>query len=229
MMVPLAALLGLVAYSSARTPLKDLVPWLPIGLLLLLLLTTYSLPLFWPNFEGYVSIERQTSLEDGPSQPPWGSIEAALGSIQACESCGSDHRSILMTGYRQHGFLEHQISHMSRSTSPLSRFSSVRDSDIDPNEPASYPLCQRISQSTAEILLNPPQTLPQPESQSQSVAIPIRPSRPCLAHRANDERSSDEDNIRSFSPVTKAVRCSSASARSESPLLEQDVPGNFIC
>jgi hypothetical protein len=116
---------------------------------------------------------------------------------------------------------------MSRSTSVLSRFSSVRDSDIDPNEPASYPLCQRISQSTAEILLNPPQTLPQPES--QSVAIPIRPSGPCRGHRVNDERSSDEDNIRSFSPVIKAVPCSPASARSESPLLEQAVPGNFIC
>ena len=228
LMIPMATFLGLAAYSSAHTPLRELVPWMPVGLSTLLLLTAYSLPRFWPNFEGYAPVDRQISLEDGLFQPPVGSNEAILDSSQAFESPRSDHGSSSRIALCEQGSRELQVSHMSRSTSPSSRLLSVHDSDIDLDEPTPYPFAQWVSYPTARILRNLPQTVSQ--SESQVTGIPMVSIRSCRDCPANDEAShsgNDQRSQRSSSPGSQAGQCDSTSARSEMALLGQNVPGSF--
>ena len=126
--IPIATLFGLAAYSSARTPLYDLVPWIPMALCLFLMVTAYSLPYFLPRF-GITPTDRamhnQIALEDGLRYLDE-DLEVEPGSIQAMESLPEQEESPMLAR-----FDEHEISNMSRSESRLSRFTSHSDSDID--------------------------------------------------------------------------------------------------
>jgi hypothetical protein len=216
-MVLATALLGLLAYSSARTPLGELVPWIPIALLLLLLLTTYSLPRLWPNFRDYAPVDQEGALEEGLSQLAHGSTVETGGSVQTCENRENQDESPLVTHCCEQSFQEHQISHMSRSASRLSRFSSVHGSDID-LEPMSYPLKRWVSPSRAGVFMNVARAFQ--DHEYPPMGLPAEPTWPCAHCRGADERSS--------SPGTQRADYSPTSARSGSPLLEQDQSSNLM-
>lgn len=208
-MIPIATLLGLVAYSSARTPLTELVPWMPIAFSLLLLLTSYSLPRFCSNFDDYIPLHQQTSLEDGPSQSRYGSSVATLGSgRQTCSTHGSRDGPPPLADWPERCLREYQVAHMSRSTTHMSQLPSVHESDIDLNESMSLPTPQRVSQWTT---LLPNTAQPGPELQAAGM-----PPTSTYLSRDGPSTSSTED-----------AQCPSTSARSGSPLLEQ-VPHNHI-
>ena len=217
-MLPVATLFGLATYSSARTPLKDLVPWMPIVLSLFLLLTAYTLPRFWPrsDYQGYSPINREISLEDGHSQRSRGSSRATPWHVQTRENSRSREGSPIMVQYRPHWcphwFQEHQVSHMSRPTSRSLRFpSEQRDSDIDLSE---HPLTGQESPSTEDILFS----LPQAEFPSADL--------PLGSVWSSRDMNGEED--RSSSADSQAVHYTSTPGRLESPLHEDSHPNDFI-
>lgn len=221
LMLPISTLFGLATYSSARTPLRDLVPWMPIVLSLFLLLTTYTLPRFWPgpDYQGYSPIDRESSLEEGHSQQSRRSSRSASRHDPARENYESHEGFPIMTQYRPQWFpqwfREHQVSHMSRPTSRSSRFpTEERDSDIDLHE---YPLPGRESPSIQELLFNPGQPLAQQEFQSTD--LPRESAWRSPASYGEEDRSSSADS--------HIAQCNSTPGRSESPSPEDNRPDNF--
>lgn len=218
-MVLATTLLGLLAYASARTPLRELVPWIPIALLLLLLLTTYSLPRLWPRLNNYAPVDQEGALEEGLSQLAHGSAVETGGSVQTRESRENrdEFPLALVTHCCAQNFQEHQISHMSRSASRLSRFSSAHGSDID-LEPASYQMKRWVSPSRAGVFMNVARAFE--DHEYPPMGLPVGSTWPCAHCRSTDERSCSPDSQRAdYSPT---------SARSGSPLLEQDQLANLM-
>jgi hypothetical protein len=217
LVVPAAALLGLAAYSSARTPLRELVPWMPIALSLLLLLTTYSLPRLWPNFKESVNVDQQIALEEGLFRVPRGADEDTIRSVQTREGYEPRDQFHMETHCCDRGIQEHQVCHMSRSASRVSRFSSLHESDVDLNEPLNYPLTRRVSPSRPSVFKNIDQAFE--DAESQSSGLPVRSSWSCRHCRGDEGCSSSQD--------TQAAHCPSTTT-SGSLLLEQDVSSILI-
>jgi hypothetical protein len=117
---------GLAAYSSARTPLKELIPWLPTALCLFILLTVYFFPKLRQSLRG--DNGTQIAMEEGrafgyhrtPVEP---------GSIQSEEDIRSRNQSLDVARW-----LEYDTAHAGGIGQPASRqfgALSVRESDID--------------------------------------------------------------------------------------------------
>jgi hypothetical protein len=214
-MLPVAALLGLAAYSSARTPLGDLVPWMPMVLSIFLLLTAYTMPRFWTHYQGYSAVgnsDQDVSLEEGRSRQYCGSSRAMSGHVQTREPYLQREGSPVMGQYRPPWFRQHQVSHMTRPASRLSRFQSEHDSDIDLHE---FPLPQQGSPPT-EMLFDPLQVLDPPNFPA---GLPMRPiwSRELTE---NEEEMSSADS--------QEVHHTSTSGRCESPLSEDNDSNHFF-
>jgi hypothetical protein len=192
-MLPIAALFGLAAFSSARTPLGDLVPWMPMVLSIFLLLTAYTLPRFWTHNQGYSAVgnsDEDVSLEEGRSHQYRGSSRPMSGYVQTREHYQSREGSPVIGQYWPPWFRQHQVSHMSRPTSGLSGFASEHDSDIDLHE---LPLSQQGS----------------PPTEMLYAGLPMRP---IWRSRASTE---DEEEISSAD--SQEVHHTSMSGRCESP------------
>ena len=121
-----ATFLGLAAYSSARTSLKELVPWLPTSLCLFVLLTVY----FIPTIREALNTEETTqiSMEEGrsfifPATP----VEP--GSVQSEGETMSRQQSLDMQRW-----LSYDISFMGRPESLYSGGQSSPESNIDLEE-----------------------------------------------------------------------------------------------
>lgn len=206
-MIPVATILGLAAYSSARTPLRELVPFMPIALSLLLLLTSYSLPRFSSNGEGYIPLHQEISLEDGPSEPTYGSnIATSWPRRQSGATHGSGDEVPLVPDMC--GQCDLQFAHMSRSTSRLSQLRSLHESSIDLNEPLSQLTPQLVSRWATLV----PNAL-QGGSEFQTIGMFTGSTYHCRGCHGGFEGPSTSS--------TDCAQCPSASARSESPLLEQ--------
>jgi hypothetical protein len=217
LVVPAAALLGLAAYSSARTPLRELVPWMPLALSLLLLLTTYSLPRLWPNFMESAQVDQQLALEEGLFQLPHGANEDTIRSVQIREGYEPRDQYHMVTRCCDRAIQEHQVCHMSRSASRVSRFSSLHESDVDLNEPLSYPLTRRVSPSRPSVFKNIDQAFE--DAESQSSRFPVRSGWSCRHCRGNEGCLSSQDTQAAYWPSTAA---------SGALLLEQDVSSTLI-
>lgn len=220
-MLPIAALLGLGAYASSRTPLRDLISWIPVILSILLLLTVYSLPLLCSEFGSYSPISQQISLEDGLSELSGRSDEAMPDSIRASESSGSDHRSSPGSPFCEQCHREHQISHMYRSASPP--VSSVRGSEIDLDDTTLDPFISLVSHRP----MDPPWSMPkepcQPSVSAGSPVMPIRLCRTCLINHETSFRNAD----RAARLDLRAAQCGSGSPSSHVAQIEPDVSRNF--
>lgn len=129
-----ATFLGLAAYSSARTPLKELVPWLPIALCLFILLTVFFFPKVRRIFNGGGGDEPQFAMEEGRALRFAHSIGTSVepGSIQSEEDNRSQQQSLNVAHW-----IDHETSHMRGvdwSTSQQDTRLSTRGSDIDLDE-----------------------------------------------------------------------------------------------
>ena len=98
-----ATFLGLAAYSSARTSLKELVPWLPLALCLFVLLTVYFFPKLKQSLSG--NNEVQNSMEEGRTRGFYGT-PVEPGSIQSEEEIQRGRWSPQVNQW-----LEHDTSH----------------------------------------------------------------------------------------------------------------------
>lgn len=117
----IATLLGLAAYSSARTPLRDMVSWIPLFICLLVLLTVFFLPRLYQTLQG---ADPNISMEEGHA----GFILDHFGEPMETTSRRGSHRGGRL---RETHFRELDISNMGRPTSRLSNALSIHESDID--------------------------------------------------------------------------------------------------
>jgi hypothetical protein len=129
-----ATFLGLAAYSSARTSLKELVPWLPPALCLFVLLTVY----FFPKLRQTSSGNNGTpnAMEEGRSFGFYGT-PVEPGSVQSDE----DNRSHQWNP-EVNRWLGHDTSYAGGIGRPASRQSGLlsnRGSDIDLDDSQSVP------------------------------------------------------------------------------------------
>ncbi|KAH9220307.1 hypothetical protein DL95DRAFT_456458 [Leptodontidium sp. 2 PMI_412] len=121
----LAAIFGIAAFSSARSSLKELTPWIPIALCLLYLLTAFSLPRLHEAFKDPVP---EVDMEEGHSNAFRGPTGVPR-SVRSDELHRPRERSLEMDQ-----LLILNIAEMGRPESRLSRGFSVHDSDIDLND-----------------------------------------------------------------------------------------------
>lgn len=179
----MAALLGLAAFSSSHTPLKESIPFIPIWLTALLLITTYSLPRLWTYVHAISPIDPQDSLEGGQLHPHDGPNGAAINSPLASESSRSNPDAS-STATLSHGFSQdHETSHMLRSLSLSSGSSRVPGSQIDFNDILPTPVAQWVWQAREDLPWNTARILPQamPSLTTQSAGshrMPITRSNP---------------------------------------------------
>ena len=128
-----ATLLGIAAYSSARTSLTELVPWLPLALCLFLLLTVYLFPKLGDSLR--VDNEVQNAMEEGLSSGFYGT-PVEPGSVQLEEWIPSRQWSPEINNW-----IEHNLSHVGgRDDQPApSETMSTRESDVDLDEGQTVP------------------------------------------------------------------------------------------
>ncbi|KAE8442843.1 hypothetical protein EG329_002815 [Mollisiaceae sp. DMI_Dod_QoI] len=140
-----ATFLGFAAYSSARTPLPDLVPWIPMVVWLFVLLTVY----FLPKAHGICTrpIDHYTAMEEGRGYHfrrfP---VENQRGEIDSRNHLRND--SLELSGWRSHDVtgMDH------RSALELLEGLSTHESDIDlqeHSEAAAVALRRVVSMSRA--------------------------------------------------------------------------------
>jgi hypothetical protein len=218
--LPIASLLGLGAYASSRTPLSDLIPWIPVILSILLLLTVYSLPLLWLEYGSYLPISQQISLEDGLSELSGRSDEAMLDSTRTSDNSGTDHRSSRGSLFCEQCHREHQVSHMTRSTSPP--ISSVRGSEIDLDGSTLDPLIALVSHGPTDPPWSMPRELCQPSVSTGSPVVPKRLCHTCLSNNESFFRSDDRICLGSQVP-----HCGSGSPSADVTQVETDVLRSF--
>ena len=201
-----ATFLGLAAYSSARTPLKELVPWLPTALCLFILLTVY----FFPKLRNSLRGDHGThiDLEDGR---PFGyhGTPVEPGSIQSDQDFHNRHQSLGVNRW-----LDYDISFtggIGRQESPHSRGPSARESDIDLEDR------QSVARIVAQRMISPSRpgyntgNLPQTASEN---GVPSQGFPTAGSCQSRDYRQC------SLSPESIVVEGpSSTSAASERPLL----------
>ncbi|KAH8814937.1 hypothetical protein F5884DRAFT_746514 [Xylogone sp. PMI_703] len=102
-----AAVLGIGAYSSARTTLKELVPWMPIIICLFLLLTVSFGPLI-KSFITRDDDDENATLEEG-TRYPLNTVPRPLGSPPRSHRSGNEPSPL--ANY----LMDHEVSHMTRS------------------------------------------------------------------------------------------------------------------
>lgn len=211
-MVPVAGLLGLAAYSSARTPLKDLVPWLPVGLSLLLILTTYTLPHFWPTFNDSGPVDHHILLEEGLTSFADGSDVGSTDSIPRFQDFDNQDGSPRGIPCREHSTQDHHVSHMSRPASRSCTLSSVHDSEHILRGLPDTALKRWLNTSRAREYMDANRVFPDPTFHCSG--LPVGSGHPCCHCHGQNWQSS--------SPGTQAADCPSKSTESTSPLPEQD-------
>ncbi|RFU32444.1 hypothetical protein B7463_g3863, partial [Scytalidium lignicola] len=119
------AVLGIVAFSSARTSLKELVPWMPAIVSLFLFLTVY----FGPILKAFISgdnPDEDMTLEEGS----YYSLNGEPGSLRSLNNSIVPRNGSFSVANQ---WLQHDISHMSRSEFSFPDHS-PHSSDIDLNE-----------------------------------------------------------------------------------------------
>ena len=139
-----ATLLGLAAYSSARTSLQELVPWLPPTFCLLVLITVYFPRKIRQSINGYNG--SQIAMEEGrPCGHDGTTVEP--GSVQSNEDYGANRTNRQSLDVEH--WLEHEISHIGGARWPISPEPgrlSTRESEIDLEDSRSVkqPVSQRM-------------------------------------------------------------------------------------
>lgn len=205
-----ATFLGFAAYSSARTTLKELVPWLPLALALFVLLTVY----FFPKLRQLFSRDSETliAMEEGQGYPLYGT-PVEPGSVQSDEDIRSRQRSLEVDRW-----LEYDISHVGGIGRPASRHSgrlSTRESDIDLDD------SQSVARLVAQRMVSPSRQTYNisnlPRTALESGFSTQRPTAMAPPSQLNQPRDYQQ---RSLSPESIVVEGpSSTSAESERPLL----------
>jgi hypothetical protein len=201
--------LGLAAYSSARTPLKELVPWLPTALCLFILLTVYFFPKLRQSLRGGNGI--QIAMEEGR---PFGyhGTPVEPGSIQSEEDIRSRYHSLEVNRW-----LEYDTAYAGGMGRPASRHSaglSTRESDIDLEDR------QSVARIVAQRMISPSRPGYNMNNVPQTASENGFPSqRFAQAGSSNQPR---DYRPRSLSPESIVVEVpSSTAAESERPLLGQ--------
>jgi hypothetical protein len=202
--------LGLAAYSSARTSLEELVPWLPTALCLFVLLTVYFIPKLRQTLNG--DYGNQIAMEEGCS-PGFYGTPVEPGSVRSQMSIRTRQQSPEVERW-----LTQDTSHMGcgigRPASRNSGRQSIRDSDIDLDDTSSVTriVVQRmVSPSRPGYNIN---NLPQIASESGFPSQRFATAGPSQSSQPKDHYP------RSLSLESVAVEgLSSTSAESERPLL----------
>ena len=203
-----ATFFGLAAYSSARTSLKELVPWLPLAVCLFVLLTVTLFPKLRQSLSG--DNGTQIAMEEGRLPGFYGSL-VEPGSVQSEEDT-----NIHQWNPDVEIWLEHDISYTGgadRLTSP-GRLSH-RGSDIDLDDR------QSVARFVAKRMVSPSRQAYNINSLSQITPDNGFPTQRFaatgLGSRLDQPRAPCQ---RSSSPESILVECpSSTSAASEMALL----------
>jgi hypothetical protein len=188
-----AAFLGLAAYSSARTSLKELVPWLPLALCLFVLLTVYFFPRLRQSLSG--NNEEQISMEEGRTRGFYGT-PVEPGSIQSEEEIQSRRWNPQVDHW-----LEHDTSHTGGRDIERPGSSgrlSARQSDIDLDDRQTVPrlFSQRMISPGWQVynMSNLPRTASDSGFPTQRFAA-TRPSSRLELSKACTQRSMSQESI----------------------------------